>query len=161
MLSLWQEQGITGWDREFARKMFSFDQSRDHVESVCVCGTLTIFPTINFQRFRKLSISILSCQMIFSRAVRIISLKDFLKPCWESTLAANEPKAATRFTSRDVIHKTVESLLKTKAYEGIFGDRPSPNQEWFLRAFPGSLVRDKLFPKDGGPLHLTHLDRRV
>ena len=157
MRSLWLEQGITGWDREFARKMFSFDQSLDHQDSVCVMWDFDNLSSYKCSEIQK----IVSKYLVLSDDV-MQKCQDFVSNRFSETMlgihirAANEPKAASRFSSKYIIQKTVEQLLNTNEYKGIFLSTDHfPTQEWFLRVFPGSVVRDKPFPEDGAPLHLS------
>jgi hypothetical protein len=157
MHSLWLERGITGWNREFARQTFSFDQARDHRETVCVMWDFD-----NLSNYKQLEIQKATGNYLFlapdlqSKCQAFISSEFRMPMLGVHIRAANEQKAATKYASKKVIRDTVQMLLNATAFGGIFLSTDHlPTQQWFLRDFPGTVVRQKPFPKDGSPLHLT------
>lgn len=157
MRSLWLEHRITGWNREFARQTFSFDQKCDHPEKVCVMWD---FDNLSGYKLSEI-------QLIVRKYLRLApdleqKCQEFVASNFRPSMlgvhirAANEANAASKHTSKSVIRKTIERLLDTSVFEGIFLSTDHlPTEEWFLSAFPDSVIRSKPFPDDGSPLHLT------
>ena len=109
--------------------------SREISGSVCVMWDFDHLSSLNYQRFRELSASILFYQIILCR------VSDFVSNRFSETMlgihirAANESKASSSFLV-NIYSKTVEGLLKTNQFEGIFLSTDHlPTQEWFLRVF--------------------------
>lgn len=157
MRSLWLEHRITGWNRGFARQTFSFDQQRDHQETVCVMWDFD-----SLSNYKQSEIQQVVRKFFCLAPALQQKCQDFVSSKFQQSMlgvhirAANEAKAASKFSSKSSIQKTVEALLDSSALEGIFLSTDHlPTQEWFLSVFPGTVVRNKPFPKDGSALHLT------
>jgi hypothetical protein len=157
MRSLWLAHGITGWNREFARQTFSFDQQRDHKETVCVMWDFDNLANYKNSEIQQIVRKYLSLAPDLQKECQAFISSKFHQPMLGVHIrAANEPKAASKFSSKKIIRNTVQKLLNTRRFTGIFLSTDHlPTQQWFLRDFPGTVVRNKPFPKDGSPLHLT------
>jgi hypothetical protein len=157
MRSLWLEHGITGWDRNFARQTFSFDQYQNHRETVCVMWDFD-----NLTNYKQSEIQQIARRYLRPSPDIKQQQESFVSNSFCRTMlgvhirAANEIQIAQKASSKPVIQGTVQKLLDTRAFEGIFLSTDHlPTQQWFQKAFPGTVIREKPFPDDGSPLHLT------
>ncbi|MEO1002600.1 MAG: nodulation protein NodZ [Cyanobacteria bacterium J06638_7] len=157
MRSLWLEHGITGWNRDFARRMFSFDQQRDHQETVCVMWDFDALSSYAVPDLQSTVRTALRLQNSIAR------LRDaFLKEHFSDAMlgvhlrAAHERQVQKAITGRRTIRCTVDQLMETGRYRGIFlATDHAATQEWFLQQYPQTVVRPKPFSGDGSPLHLA------
>jgi hypothetical protein len=157
MRSLWIEHGISGWNRELARQTFSFNQNLNHQETVCVMWDFD-----NLSSYKPSEIQQAAHKYLRLSPVLQQKQQDFVNKRFHQTMlgvhirAANEAKAASKFSNKSDIQKKVKELLRTMAFDGIFLCTDHfPTQEWFLSIFPSTVIRNKPFPKDGSPLHLS------
>lgn len=157
MRSLWLENGITGWDRDFARRRFSFDQERDYQEKVCVMwdfDALDNYPLPEIQRTVGLN---LRPQQPIAELIEAFRKDHFSAAMLGIHIrAAEEREVQISIPSRRAIRAAVDQLLDSGQYGGMFlATDHGPTQEWFLKVYPETVVRSKPFSPDGAPLHLT------
>jgi len=157
MLSLWIEDRMRGWDRQEARDIYSFDQKQPHDAQVCVMWDFDALASYSLSDIQAGVRKCLRLQPEIELRRTAFTAEHFGSAMLGVHIrAANEQVVTKSSPSKSAILAAVRRKLNTGLYDGVFLSTDHlPTQHWFLKVFPGTVVRQKPFSDDESPLHLT------